>query len=327
MTTQLLMSVTIASVAGVLVNTPSAPPADPPPMVRCGIDMRNVDLQVTEGVVLRARTLDGELVANKAGSPPVFDDPTSYTMRLASADVSMDASSLTAMLARVFTGSSPVKDLKLSIIDGQIVQKGKLRKGVEVPFSMKTNVAPTLDGRIRLHANSLKAVGIPVKGMLDLFGVELDNLMKMPGQRGIQVEGDDILLAPAALLPPPATEGRVKDVRISGDRLVMIMVGSARPPGRPGTLPEPKARNYLYFHGGSVRFGKLTMSDADLQLVDADPADPFDFFPGRYSAQLVAGYSRTTPRGGLKVLMPDYADIGAPNGKIVPPRIPRRAGL
>jgi hypothetical protein len=293
-------------------NNASAPRADPAPMIRCGIDMRNVDLRVAEDVILRARTLDGELVANKAGSPP---------MRLAAADVSMDASSLTAMLARVFTGSSPVKDLKLSIVGGQIVQTGKLRKGIDVPFSMKTSVAPTPDGRIRLHATSLKAVGIPVKGMLDLFGLELDNLMKMPGQRGIQVEGDDILLAPAALLPPPATEGRVKDVRISGDRLVMLMVGSANPPGRPGTLPEPKARNYLYFHGGSVRFGKLTMSDSDLQLVDADAADPFDFFPGRYSAQLVAGYSRTTPRGGLKVLMPDYSDIGAPKGRLVPPRV------
>ncbi len=314
------MSVVIASVAGGLVDTTPARRADPAP-IRCGIDMRNVDLRVAEGVILRVRTLDGELVSSKAGSPPIFDDPTSYTMRLSAADVSMDAASLTAMLARVFTGSSPVKDLKLSIVDGQIVQTGKLRKGVDVPFSMKTSVAPTPEGRIRLHATSLKAVGIPVKGMLDLFGLELENLMKMPGQRGIQVEGDDILLAPAALLPPPATEGRVKDVRLSGDRLVMLMVGSASPPGRTGTLPEPKARNYLYFHGGSVRFGKLTMSDADLQLVDADAADPFDFFPGRYSAQLVAGYSRTTPRGGLKVLMPDYNDIGAPKGRIVPPRV------
>ena len=31
------------------------------------------------------------------------------------------------------------------------------------------------------------------------------------------------------------------------------------------------------------------MSDADLQLVDADPADPFDFYPNKYLAQLVAG--------------------------------------
>jgi hypothetical protein len=93
----------------------------------------------------------------------------------------------------------------------------------------------------------------------------------VPSGKGLQIDGDDILLSPTGVLPPPATEGRAKDVRISGDRLVMSLVGDARPPGRPARLPEPSARNYVYFHGGSVRFGKLTMDDADLQLVDADP--------------------------------------------------------
>jgi hypothetical protein len=209
--------------------------------------------------------------------------------------------------------------LQVAIGEGRISVKGKLHKGIVVPFSMKAGVSPTKDGRIRLHADSLKAVGIPVKGMLDLFGVELENLMKAPGQKGLEVDGDDILLAPAGVLPPPATEGHVKDVRVVDDRLVMTMAGPAKPPGRPATLPDPRARNYVYFHGGSVRFGKLTMSDADMQLVDADTADPFDFFPAHYSAQLVAGYSRVTTRGGLEVMMPDYADISSRRGRVRPP--------
>jgi hypothetical protein len=54
------------------------------------------------------------------------------------------------------------------------------------------------------------------------------------------------------------------------------------------------------------------MRDADLQLIDSDPADPFDFFPMRYNAQLVAGYSKNTPAKGLKTYMPDFADIQKP---------------
>jgi hypothetical protein len=57
-----------------------------------------------------------------------------------------------------------------------------------------------------------------------------------------------------------------------------------------------------------LRFGKLTMTDADMELIDADPADPFDFFPARYTEQLVAGYSKNTRQGGLKVYMPDFND-------------------
>ena len=48
------------------------------------------------------------------------------------------------------------------------------------------------------------------------------------------------------------------------------------------------------------------------------PQDPFEFFPARYEAQLLAGYSRNTPRKGLQVFMPDYvAKGGAP---LPPPR-------
>jgi hypothetical protein len=290
-------------------GTPASSPAAVAEPVRCGIDMRNVRLHVAEGIVLDVRTLDGELDGHTPGVPPNFDDPSSYTMRLKSAEISIDGPNLTALMALVFTGASPVKRVKITIEEGQIKQSGTFHKGIDVPFSMKTTVSATPDGRLRLHATSLKATGIPVKGMLDLFGVDLDNLMKMPGQRGLKVEGDDILLSPAEILPPPATEGRVSAVRVSGDRLVMTMTGSANPPGRPATRPDPAARNYLYFHGGIVRFGKLTMTDADLQLIDADPADAFDFFPAHYNDQLVAGYSRSTPRGGLKVLVPDYADL------------------
>ena len=36
------------------------------------------------------------------------------------------------------------------------------------------------------------------------------------------------------------------------------------------------------------------MTDADLQLIDMHPADPFDFYSAKYETQLVAGYSKNT---------------------------------
>jgi len=67
----------------------------------------------------------------------------------------------------------------------------------------------------------------------------------------------------------------------------------------------------MYYRGGVLRFGKLTMSDADMELIDQSPADPFDFFQDRYNDQLVAGYSKNTRDHGLKVYMPDYYRIAA----------------
>jgi hypothetical protein len=47
------------------------------------------------------------------------------------------------------------------------------------------------------------------------------------------------------------------------------------------------------------------MNNVDMQLIDADATDPFEFSPAHYNDQLVAGYSKTTASGGLRVYMPD----------------------
>jgi hypothetical protein len=248
--------------------------------IRCGIEMRNVALHLADGVVLGVTSLNGEFVSRSAAEPPIFDDPKSYTLRMKVADVTMDAASLTALLKQTLASNpSPLSNVTLTIEDGRVRAKGTLKKGVSVPFTMTASVAATPDGLLRLHAEKVKAVGVSVKGLLDLVGLDVADLMKMPAGSGIRADKDDLLLDTAVMLPPPRMDGRLTAADISGGRLHMRMAGPAQPPPRQATLPLPSARNYLYFFGGSIRFGKLTMSDADMQLIDADPATPFDFFP------------------------------------------------
>ena len=293
------------------------PPATPGPM-HCGIEMRNVALHLADGVVLNVVTLDGEFVSRSASEPPIFDDPNSYTLRMKDADASLDAASLTTLMKQTLSRyPSPLSDVTLTIEEGRVGAKGKLHKGVTVPFSMTATVAATPDGMLRLHAEKIKAAGVSVKGLLDLLGLDVADLMKMPPGSGIRADKDDLLLDTAVMLPPPRTEAKLISAAVSGGRLRMRMSGPAQPPKRFATLPLPSARNYLYFFGGSIRFGKLTMSDADMQLIDANPSTPFDFFPAKYEAQLIAGYSRNTKRKGLQVFMPDYAQ--AAKGSILSP--------
>jgi hypothetical protein len=63
------------------------------------------------------------------------------------------------------------------------------------------------------------------------------------------------------------------------------------------------------WRGGQLAFGKLTMTETDLELVDEDPRDPFDFSVDRWNEQLVAGYSKTTSTRGLRAHMPDFDDL------------------
>ena len=65
----------------------------------------------------------------------------------------------------------------------------------------------------------------------------------------------------------------------------------------------------MFYRGRVLRFGKLTMEDADLQIVDADPDDPFDVSLAHLNQQLVAGSSRNQKDFGLVTTMPDYGDM------------------
>jgi hypothetical protein len=273
--------------------------------------MRHVHLHLTDGIALDVATLDGVMAGRRAGSPPVFDDPHSYVLRVESAGMSLDMPSLTNLLNhQVFAyEGAPLRDLSAAVApDGRLAIKGRLHKGISVPFSMKATVAAMPDGRLRLHADSIKAVGVPVKGLLDLVGLELQKLVHVEDRRDIAIEGDDLFVSPGVALPPPEIRGTLTKAVAAGQRLELTF-------GSPGERVDrlrsrvSAARNYVYFGGGTIRFGKLTMDDADLQLIDADPRDAFGFFPARYQRQLVAGYSKNTPAGGLRTFMPDYDDL------------------
>ena len=80
--------------------------------------------------------------------------------------------------------------------------------------------------------------------------------------------------------------------------------------------PPAVSRNLIYGRGGALAFGKLTMTEADLELVDDDPKDPFEV--EHWNEQLVAGYSKTTATRGLKAHMPDYNDLKKPQRPATP---------
>jgi hypothetical protein len=273
------------------------------------VDMRNVDLHMTSDVTLRVRSLRGRFVPTRAGGVANLDDSDSYVVEVDAGETAIGEASLNALMnEHVFArgadhGKPPVKDLKITVEDGVLKQKEK----IDIPFSVKGAVEPTPDGKIRVHAKSIKSLGLPVKGLMKVLGIEMDDMLKVEPGHGLTVDDNDFIIDPQTMLPPPHLRGRVTAVRIEGNEIVQVFGDgpAARPAG-------PSAgRNHIYWRGGSLRFGKLTMRDTDLELIDQDQADPFDFSVARYNDMLVAGYSKNTKHLGLKTYMPDYDDLRA----------------
>ena len=275
-------------------------------------EMQNVLYHVDDRVVLRIAHLRGALEPTTRGAPPWFDDPKSFSLAIDSGEVAIDPLSLSTLLNRyVFNyDGSPISGIKVTVEKGQLKQTGTLHKGVSLPFTIRAELSATPDGRLRLHPTSVKVGGISVKGLMHTFGLEMENLVKVRPGTGVEVVKDDFLLSPAGMLPPPTIKGLVTAVRLDGDEIVQTMGGSKREGSHERLRPsDPKATNFMFYRGKVLRFGKLTMEDADLQIVDADPKDPFDFSLAHLNEQLVAGESHNQPDYGLVTVMPDYADL------------------
>jgi len=270
--------------------------------------MVNVDFHFDELMFLRIHRLRGQMQAKQPGAPLNFDDKTSFVMRVDTAVVGMQTPSLDRLMnAYVFNyPNAPLRNLHITMQGKQLVQSGIIHKIVDIPFTMWADVSAS-DGRIRIHPTKISICGINGIGLLKAVGMSLQKMLKLPKERGVTAEKNDMLLDPQKLLPPPEIELHLTGVRIEGDELVQIFDAGQHLP--PLTPRHPEEKNWMYYKHGTLRMGKLLMVDADMQVADMDPNDPFDFFIDRYNDQLVAGHTKNQPDYGLLVFMKDFSDL------------------
>ncbi|MGH7866334.1 MAG: hypothetical protein ACREP9_01590, partial [Candidatus Dormibacteraceae bacterium] len=68
-------------------------------------------------------------------------------------------------------------------------------------------------------------------------------------------------------------------------------------------------RNFIRLRGGTLDFGKLTMHNVDIVMIDISNDAWFKFDLAHYEEQLVNGYTHITPQAGLQIFMPDIDKI------------------
>ena len=185
-----------------------------------------------------------------------------------------------------------------------------MHKGVDLSFEMTSVLSLEPDGRIRSHPLKMKMLGINGEKLLHALGLNLDKILDLSGSRGASVNGDDLLLDPVKMIPPPTIQGRLASVRVERDHISQTFVRTADDSVFTTRVrPDSSVHHYVYFRGGQLRFGKLLMTDTDLLIGDADESDPFDLYMAKYNTQLVAGTTYNLPNLGLRVSMPDYNDV------------------
>jgi hypothetical protein len=275
-------------------------------------EMRNVMYHFDDKIAAHIRTLSGELEPIDGKDMPVFDDKNSFNLQIANAEIAMNTASLTnAFNSNVFASpKSPLKDVKMTIEQGKLKVKGRLHDKGDIPFETDGELTPTPDGKLRMQADKIRALHVPVKGLMDLVRADLADFIKTEKVPGLSADGDALIFDLKSILPPPHIEGAVTAVRIEGQNVILSFGKAAK-----GKSSRSENGNYMAYHGNQLRFGKLTMNGADLTLVDMDPNDPFDFYLDHYLQQLEAGYTKINGNFGLRVSMKDFDKLPRSRGR------------
>jgi hypothetical protein len=271
------------------------------------VEMRNVAYHFTPGSVVSIATLRGALLPTSAGKIPVFDDKNSFVIRVDAAEIAVPVASLANVLnSYVFQrDDAPLKKISIRVDKDQLKISGRLHSKGDVPFETAGVLSATPEGHIRLHTEKIKALHVPVKGLMELLGLDLAQLMKTDKVAGVRVDKDDLILDPEQVFPPPHIRGKVTAVSIRGNDVVQVFGREEQ------KKPLVFSGNYMAYRGNQLRFGKLTMNNTDLVLIDMDPKDPFDFYLDHYQEQLVAGFTKITPAFGLRTYMRDFNKLRA----------------
>jgi hypothetical protein len=297
----ILLALVMCIAAGMSSRAQTRPDARRPETV--AVEMQNVMYHFTDRIAVHIFNLDGKLLSAKPNEIPVFDDDRSFIVAISSAEISISTKSMANVLNQhVFAApDAPLKNIDISVEGGKLKIKGRLHSKGDIPFETDGTLSVNQQGEIVIHTEKIKAAHLPVKGFMDLLGLEIADLINTKKIRGVRAEKDDLVLSPEQILPPPKIQGRLTDVQLKGNEIIERFGN-----GEGNNAIQLQVGNYMSYRGAELRFGKLTMNDTDLVLMDIDPQDPFDFYLDHYKEQLAAGYTKITPEFGLRVYMPDF---------------------
>ncbi len=280
----------------------------------------------------------GQLLRTRPDTVPSFDVPDSFVINVQRGVIDMYLNDMAQLFNSGAVPHSPFSNASFTVKDGEVNLRGTLHKLVPLPFELAGSLSPMPGGKVRLHVSNIHLLKLPMTRLLGGLHITIADLVRR-GATGVRVEGNDIILEPKVLLPPPHIGGdltAIRSVTLPGGPGLEATYGNAGSkeqssvrsvelPGGPGVQTiygnarndeqrEHQWHDFLQLTNGSLSFGKLTMHHVDLIMIDASSKDPwFDLDLSNYEAQLVSGITRTTPQAGLEIFMPGLDQVPKAN--------------
>jgi len=275
---------------------------------RAGVDVRlqNVRFKWSQQVYIDAPTMTIRAVPLQ-GDVVNFDQPGSFVLAMQQATVHLAPAVLEGMLNEsVFNyPGSKVRGLRVTLRpEGgrqALIMSGELRMLVWIPFSMVSYL--TVDhatNTLVMNITRMKAFGIiPATKLVRLEPFQLEKIISLPPNNSMIVRGNQIMVKPFGLFPPPRVTGTIASVSSDESGIRLGFAGQAI------QAPQSDARNYVYLRGGRAQFGHFQMLDTDVLITEKNPSNLFGFSVLHYADAVARSNIEVHGTRSVHVSMPD----------------------
>jgi hypothetical protein len=112
---------------------------------------------------------------------------------------------------KIKESGSKISDLQIEVKDDQLHLKGKVHKGIDIPFEVAGPVST--DGtNLKLEAKKVKAEHLPVKALMGMVGMHLSSLLQSEQAQGVVAQGNTLVFEPDKIAH---IQGRISAVRLT----------------------------------------------------------------------------------------------------------------
>jgi hypothetical protein len=254
------------------------------------------------------------------GDPVSFDDPRKFRIVVQRGQVVVPKKALDALFNQHILDyfPKPLHDMDIATSEDYLEADAGLLlwswfPGFPLPAHLGGTLALDDKNWLVYTPDDVRALGIPLAGLLSALGIPLDLLLSID-REGAKLVGSQLELDPRTVFPPPEIVGNVAAAKLTEAGLVLDFADN---PDAQFQKPPLARKSYIWIQSGDPKLFDIVVTNARVQVVPKGEEQRLTFNLYDYRKQVAAGVLQMSGDGTIVATIPSYEEIAgvAPMGE------------
>lgn len=271
------------------------------------LQARNVNFDFVDEIGFHVEELAATLEPTNSGDPVVFDDVESFTINVHHGKVVVPPNALTALFNKHILDywPRPLDEMKVMTENGYLKADGDLKlwswfPGIWLPANLGGTITLSEDNKLVYNIDDVRAVGIPLAGLLKLVFIKLTYLLSLE-REGAELGAYELVLDHRSVFPPPAISGNISEVALSPAGLHLTFGDN---PSATFKEPPVEKESYLWIQSGDPKLYGIVVTNAQVAVVSESDETPLRFNLYDYRKQVSQGVLTMNMDGTIIATLP-----------------------